>query len=347
MFEETNKFGTGTLYESEDLKGHIYITCCACMSIYSEVLTWANFHKNRIVKTPDEANTIIVLSCQVTDLAVLNDLRTLENLMDKYGPEKEYFIGGCLARRFDIPFKANRLENIKKDHTILRDMSLVNFQKPFWVNDFKEDGGDGTLFRDMYPLRIGTGCKKKCKYCTIRITRGESTQLEGDATAFEFMYARAMGKDVVLIADSPEVWQMFIWHWLATEYNQPLSIRNLEPSVAMTVSHKLKEMSDKGLLKTLHVPIQSTNFDLLTYMNRDAETTLKYIDFIKTIDREKTKVATNIIVDYDTRFPNPTLKDMEIFDSFVWNPYWDGVWDREKAEKRFDYYITQNKFTMD
>ena len=48
--------------------------------------------------------------------------------------------------------------------------------------------------------------------------------------------------------------------------------------------------------------------------------------------------GTNVIIDY---------KDMEdlqvlpadVFDSIAWNPYWDGRWDREKAQERFKKYI--------
>jgi len=27
------------------------------------------------------------------------------------------------------------------------------------------------------------------------------------------------------------------------------------------------------------------------------------------------------------------------FDGISWNPFWDGNWDRAKAEKRFSYYL--------
>jgi hypothetical protein len=31
----------------------------------------------------------------------------------------------------------------------------------------------------------------------------------------------------------------------------------------------------------------------------------------------------------------------EAFDHVSWNPYWDGRWDRDAAEERFDKYITK------
>lgn len=59
-----------------------------------------------------------------------------------------------------------------KDDAEFNDIKkLLIWQKPFWVkswDDTDSDVAEGHLFRDMYPLKIGTGCHGKCKYCTIR-----------------------------------------------------------------------------------------------------------------------------------------------------------------------------------
>ena len=50
-------------------------------------------------------------------------------------------------------------------------------------------------------------------------------------------------------------------------------------------------------------------------------------------------LATNIIIDYKN-FQNPNMEELKrLFDYISWNPYWDGVWNREKAEARFAAYI--------
>jgi len=208
MKTETNKFGSGVLYEAEDIEGLIFTTCTACMSIYSEFLSWANAHKDRFTMNPQIADNIIVLSCQVTDLAVLNDICHLEKFIRTF-PDKHFFIGGCLARRFDIelPDGVKRLENIKKDYQLIDETWMVDFADPFWVNEFDEystdEMKDGHLFRNMYSLRIGVGCKGKCKYCTIRTTRGSYYELnESDA---EF---KIIDKDIVLISDNPTAEQI-------------------------------------------------------------------------------------------------------------------------------------------
>jgi len=31
-----------------------------------------------------------------------------------------------------------------------------------------------------------------------------------------------------------------------------------------------------------------------------------------------------------------------MFDYVSWNPYWDGIWDRQKAEERYKKYIEED-----
>ena len=53
-------------------------------------------------------------------------------------------------------------------------------------------------------------------------------------------------------------------------------------------------------------------------------------------------VATNIIIDYGD-CENKFGAVYELFDYVTWNPYWDGDWNAEKAQERWDFYF--DKFT--
>lgn len=131
MKTETNKFGTGVLYDAEDLNGKTFCSCAACMSVYADFLSWANTNVEKITHVPNLADNIVVLSCQVTDLAVLNDLRTLERYA-VINPTCTLYIGGCLAKRFDIelPENVRRLNNVDADGTFIRSTALVHYEKP-------------------------------------------------------------------------------------------------------------------------------------------------------------------------------------------------------------------------
>ena len=63
MKKITNKFGEGIIYNIDDLKGKIYATSAACMSVWSDFLSWANANENRMTDNYMEADCIVVLGC--------------------------------------------------------------------------------------------------------------------------------------------------------------------------------------------------------------------------------------------------------------------------------------------
>ena len=323
------------------LKGKIYFTCTACMSVWADALSWANKHKDRITKNPEEADNIVVLSCQVTDLAVLNDLTTIEKLQGKY-KGKKYFISGCLAKRMDVELPSNieRLEMPRENYQFIYDRSLINFEKPFWIRDFEEGGGEyeqGHLFRNMYPLRIGKGCPFNCTYCTIRITRGKFEKYD----VYEKLIKEFLEFDnILLTADSPTVKQVKDWCGISSQYKKPISIRNVEPSVVIHCKEALLDLAKRGLLKVFHSPIQSNNKDVLSDMNRNIKSTFETIELARELKEKGVFIATNIIIDYKG-FKQDLTDIYELYDYVSWNPYWDGKWDRKKAEERFEKYIHQ------
>jgi len=346
----TNKFGSGKLYGEEDLLtyGTIYCRCCACMSVYADFLTWANNYKRKwepknIVLSPELANQLIVLSCQVTDIAVLNDIRNIEALHLLY-PEKDIFVGGCLAYRFDIhlPEYVKRLVTLRSVGTEILDKKYVDFAKPFWIRELSNNKFDeGMLFRDMYPLQIGAGCNKNCEYCTIKNTRGESFEIDisqknvhGQTPEDIFL----KHENVVLIADSPTVKQIKDWCHISVKYGKPLSLRNVEPDVVMSCYYDIYAMAKMGLLPILHSPIQSMQSIVLKTMKRPVQPTLDFISKVPELQKLEVFVATNIIIDYD-EIPSELEKCEKIFNYVSWNPYWDGKWNREKAEERYAKYI--------
>lgn len=335
---ESNKFGSGEIFEASDLQTPIYLYGCACMSIQSEALSFANQNREIITTDPDAAASIVVLSCQVTDLAVLNDLRNAHRLHQEH-PYIQVYMGGCLAKRFDIalPEWARRVEALREDYQEIRLKHLVAYSKPFWASDFQENDStlaEGHLFRHMYPLRIGIGCQKACTYCTIRITRGEFYQLELKRLIPEFLNS----PDVVLICESPTEDQIKDWCDLARICNKHISIRNLEPFVYVRTAGYLYDLAKLKLLKVLHIPVQSTSLDALQAMGRDVKATSIVMQDMSLFRDQGTVTATNIIVDYKD-FPNPTKNELAVFDYVSWNPYWDGKWDQAKAVERFDRYL--------
>lgn len=342
MKEIKNIFGSGKIYDKNDLEGKIYATSAACMSVWSDMLSYANLNKERFVKTPAEADSIVVLGCQVTDLAVLNDLKVAKRLHNQTG--KEIYMGGCLAQRLDIPLPEyiRRLDVVREYNIDLEDLKLIDYEKPFWVPNFKEtdnDLADGNLFRNFYPLKIGAGCHGMCKYCTIRHTRGEGYEAVPEEQIDEFLNH----ENVVLTSDSPTPSQVKAWCRIAKESNKELSIRNIEPQNLILCKDELLELASLNLLKIIHCPVQSFEPKILKAMNRNVELTEVAVNLLKTLKNLGVITATNIIIDYI--IDGKTYKNFdesklnENFDYYSWNPYFDGNFNVEKAEERFKKYI--------
>lgn len=372
-----NRFGSGDIYTIEEIisnegktgKLMVYCTSTACMSVTSDMLSWASNKANygRVIfvskNSPVNNNMIFVLGCQVTDLAILNDIKTAERL-HKENPNAKVYMGGCLAYRFDIdlPDYISRLAATRSEYTpISHEWShSINWERPFWVkeNEWKEKDSalsTGHLFRDMYPLKIGAGCQGKCKYCTIRDTRGDSHECDAFLQVREFLD----NDNVVLISDSPTEKQIKDWCYLSERYNKPISIRNVEPTVTVACGVELVRLAQKGLLSIFHCPIQSNDPELLKAMNRSVDYTMASIEIMDSLRELGTIVATNIIIDYTISTPckdnvfilNKLIHNMDTdwlnshFDYWSWNPYFDGHWDIEKAEERFYEYIEKGDKT--
>lgn len=339
-----NVFGEGVIYKEEDLKGKIYVTSAACMSVWSDFLSWANANKERITKNVNEADTIVVLGCQVTDLSILNDIEVAYKLNKQ--TNKEIYMGGCLAQRLDIelPNYIKRLDVVRKINQPLYERDLVNYEKPYWVPEFEETKdtlAQGNLFRNFYPLKIGAGCHGKCKYCTIRHTRGENYETVAQDQIKEFLNF----DNVVLTSDSPTVNQIKDWCHISKKYNKEISIRNIEPQTLVMCEKEIIELSELKLLKILHCPVQSFDEEVLKIMNRSVEFTKKAIEIMQETRKNGTLIATNIIIDYKNDgklYPNYDKEKLEeMFDYYSWNPYFDGEWNIEKAKTRFKKYITK------
>lgn len=365
-----NRFGTGEIYTMDELikEGSIkdipliYCTSTACMSVTSDMLSWASKHTSEKVafvsnNKPGYNNIIIVLGCQVTHLAILNDIKTAERLHEE-NPSAQVYMGGCLAMRFDIelPSFIRRLNVVREEYEPISFelTKKVQWEKPFWVTKwFEKDDelADGHLFRNHYPLKIGAGCGFNCKYCTIKDTRGEGFETDAYLQVKEFIDH----DNIVLISDSPTVKQIKDWAYLANRYNKAISIRNVEPHITCACEDTLINLAEAGLLNIYHSPVQHNSEKVLIAMNRDTKSTFKAIEIMQKLRKFGVTVATNIIINYtveedgelhDTENPSLTWLN-DNFDYWSWNPYFDGVFNREKAEKEFQYYISDERSIQD
>ena len=338
MINVTNRFGNAPMLTGEEL-GKVYVYNCACLTIHTEVLGWCNANKYQVVLDPGEADTILILGCQVTDLSVLNDILTAERFREKYFAK--VVIGGCLAQRFDIPLDFARVDLLESDYTHIADTSLVTWQKPFWERkeNFLRSGSEAYI-------RVGKGCHGKCTYCTIRQTRKDFKMLSIPQLTEGIFKAVKLGKTVVPTCDTLKTCQIRELSYMVGKF----FLRNIEPPTLLEASTYLDNMLKCGSIAGLHVPIQSLNSAVLKSMSRDPEAVYKVLTLLKDWKQKYgIQLATNIISHYPEQVHSTAVngKLEEIFDHVAENPYWGGGWDRKDAWRRMIKYIPDYRVTTD
>lgn len=368
----TNRFGEGLIYSENVLYTYeqVKFISAGCLSGTSDYLSYV---QNRLEKDPsgnafeivnNESTelygnlAIIIYGCQVTDLAILNDIDVARRLHKEF-PKSDIYMGGCLANRFDIelPDYIKRIGTIRTDYKAIEELAYdyVQWEEPYWTNaEGKDKNGkeSGKLFRNSYPLKVGAGCTGKCSYCTIRDTRGEQYNTDALLQVKEFLDVKLDKFDgIVITSDSPTINQIKDWCMLAKRYKRKISFRNVEPFTLVQCDKEITSLAEAGLLDKMHCPIQSYIPEVLEAMNRTVEVTLYAINIMKKLKREYgVYTSTNVIIDYvnpvtGEYFENAKeewLKDT--FSNYEWNPYFNGLYNEKDAKKRYEKYIGQRKW---
>ena len=181
-----NRFGKGELYTIDEvynelgITGMIKVYCesTACMSVTSDMMSWVSSgeHRSKIafvdMNKPGYNNVIIVLGCQVTDLAIFNDINKARALHEE-NPEAKVFMGGCLAYRFDIPLPGfiSRLGAVRTEYQEITPESL----EPEDISLVVMNGYQGR-FPASGPVQIQTEAKGAGR--RILLKKGEQVETE-------------------------------------------------------------------------------------------------------------------------------------------------------------------------
>ena len=148
---------------------------CAKNMVDSEILLGGLNQTNlKIVKSPEEADTIIINTCGFLDIAREESINTIleaANLKNS-GILKELVVMGCLSERYPNQIKEEipEIDRIfgSNDHK-----QIVSF---LTGKDFAKD--DPLFFRSLMTpnhyayIKIAEGCDNGCSFCSIPIMRG-------------------------------------------------------------------------------------------------------------------------------------------------------------------------------
>ena len=148
---------------------------CAKNMVDSEILLGGLNQTNlKIVKSPEEADTIIINTCGFLDIAREESINTILEAADlkNSGILKELVVMGCLSERYPNQIKEEipEIDRIfgSNDHK-----QIVSF---LTGKDFSKD--DPLFFRSLMTpnhyayIKIAEGCDNGCSFCSIPIMRG-------------------------------------------------------------------------------------------------------------------------------------------------------------------------------
>ena len=148
---------------------------CAKNMVDSEILLGGLNQTNlKIVKNPEEADTIIINTCGFLDIAREESINTILEAADlkNSGILKELVVMGCLSERYPNEIK-EEIPEIDKIFGSNDHKQIVSF---LTGKNFSRD--DPLFFRSLMTpnhyayIKIAEGCDNGCTFCSIPIMRG-------------------------------------------------------------------------------------------------------------------------------------------------------------------------------
>lgn len=334
-----NKFGVGEVTAINGLKGNNYIISCGCLNTYAEALSWANANIVSTASTTFLADNIIIQGCQRTDLAVLEAFKQIEYCAKQY-PTKQIYLSGCLAKRFDIPVLAGvkRLVPLYKDNQYIRYFHLVQRenQQLNW----------NQLFSGYYPVRIGRGGSRyrgQCNGATIRpgLCKIDSNYYNRVGLEREM---RETDKPTVLVSDKPTVDQLNRWLGTAIFSDVPIALSNVEADdcILPFIEEVLLSAARCKVLSGIHCRLRSTHPKILSHYDYNVSKIERFLSLVRKLKKLGVFCAADVVINFKG-IKDPGMRRIKsLFDVVRWEPYWDGKWDRRKAENRSEIYNQSN-----
>ncbi len=292
----------------------VYLEAYGCTSNKSDaVLIKGILEENnyKIVKNPDDADVLIILTCTVigtTEQRMLSKLRRYK----KTG--KKIIVSGCMA---SIQSKLIK--------SILPDSKLLPPQYSHHIIDLLENkktsfsSKNKTSFSKKFdeiiaPIAIAEGCNFSCSYCITTLARGKLKSYPTVEIMQNVFSALEQGcREIQLTAQDTGSYGLDIHNNLGELLNKVCEINGryrirvgmMNPFTALKNLNSIVDAyKDPKIYKFLHLPVQSGDNNILEKMNR------KYtIDDFKMIINKFRKRYLDITISTDVIVGFPTEND--------------------------------------
>ncbi len=272
----------------------------------------------RIVKSPEEADVIIMNTCYVkqpTEQKITNRIGKLQAQF----PQKKLLIAGCMV---DIdPEKLEKMAPQAGWIGARRINSAPEVVEAVMKGHLVRETGHGDEFKTCLPrkrsnplvhiLQICEGCLGKCSYCCTRFARGGLQSYPISLLKSEAEQAVTDGcVEIQLTAQDTAAYGKDSGESLADLINEISSIEGdfrirvgmMHPkNIGKDLESIITAFKNDKVYKFLHLPLQSGSDQILEDMNRDHGVE-EYLEIVKHFRTEipELSLATDIIVGYPT-----------------------------------------------
>ncbi|MDR1459956.1 MAG: tRNA (N6-isopentenyl adenosine(37)-C2)-methylthiotransferase MiaB, partial [Bacteroidales bacterium] len=304
-------------------KQKLYIETYGCQMNFSDSEIVASVLANdyELVERTEEADLILINTCSIRENAEQRIFKRLSelNALRKKNHHLQIGIIGCMAERLkEELFKKGKVDIIvgpdayrelpdmlKKDSPINMNVLLSEIETYEDISPIRYDSNGISAF-----VSIMRGCNNFCSYCVVPYTRGRERSRDPQSVIDEINSLFEQGyREVTLLGqnvNSYHVEKMDFADLIASVASvNPLLRVRFATSHPKDLSDKLIEtMTDfKNICKSIHLPVQSGNDNVLKRMNRQY-TRLKYLNRIEYI--RKFMPECSITTDLITGFCNET-----------------------------------------
>lgn len=265
--------------KKRDAMKKVYFKTFGCRTnLYDSQVMMSSMQDFEITENEDEADTIVINSCTVTNGAD-SHVRTYISQVEKTSKAK-VFLTGCGAHtKGEKLLKENRVHGVFGQSEKEKIDFMLSQDKPFYnpgdLNYVDESVVDDFVGKSRAFIKIQEGCNFRCSYCIIPFVRGDARSMDENRILDQISRLALNGfGEFVLTGTNVGSYGQDTKTSLAKLMKRIAQIRgvrrirlgSVEP---IQITEEFKEILDEPWLeKHLHIALQHTSPKMLKIMNR-------------------------------------------------------------------------------
>lgn len=291
-----------------------------CRLNEAESETWANQFQvagHSIVRSPDEADLIVLNTCAVTTEAGRKSRQMIRRLHHG-NPKAKLIVSGCYATLETEQAAAELgVDLIVPNRDKHRLLDLVKEQViPDAMPAAAAEPGQVSLFqqgRQRAFIKVQDGCRYRCTFCIVTVARGEEKSRPVDQIIDQTNLLYSQGIHEVILtgvhlggfgAEFGSSLESLIRQILDRTEIPRIRLGSLEPWDLAPSFFRL--FRDPRLMPHLHLPLQSGSDSVLRRMARRCKTE----DFMRLVDQARSEIDDiNLSTDIIVGFPGETEQE--------------------------------------